>query len=93
MHRRGHPVEEEIAAVREDRGDAGADRIAQADGHLADPDPGDVGDRVAGTGLIGPGGDPQGSGAGAGRLLGREGPGQEEEQRQESSHDRDSSSS
>src|SRR5207247_7956152 len=48
-HRGGDLVTEHVPAGREDRGDAGIDRVAAGDGRVADADPGHVGDRVKGA--------------------------------------------
>jgi hypothetical protein len=46
VERRRHALAVEVAAVRKDRGHAGAHRVALDDGRLADAHAGDVGDRV-----------------------------------------------
>src|SRR5690606_11181966 len=54
VNRSRHALKEGIAVVRKDGGDAGVDGVAAGDGHLADPDSRDIGDRVERTGAEDP---------------------------------------
>ena len=46
MDGRGDAIEEDVAGMGQDGGDAGPDGVAQAHRGLADPHAGDIGDRV-----------------------------------------------
>ena len=50
VQRGGHPLQERVSAVRQNRRDPGPDRVACDQGRVADPDPGHIGDRVGRTG-------------------------------------------
>ena len=63
VDRSGHPIEEEISAVGQDGGDAGADRIADRDRGMPDPNARNIGDRVARAGLVDAGCHAEGAGA------------------------------
>ena len=77
--RRRDAVAIEVAAVRQDGGHPGADRVAPDDGGLADQDPRHVGDGVERPGGEHAGRDAQG--AGARTVLSRHGVGRQQDQR------------